>query len=355
MSSCTREHLSKTLSQYYTNEELIESKNLLHSVFKVLGPPPNRPSSPVRPERQAHSDDIVEALFKLDSEHNVEFEFGVQNGTRMPKWDPNIYDMMSLAEKLTAVEARLNNVEYVVSENKAAILQSNENIEKLDRKTESLSLAVTNHDTVSQNTYATIVKDTESLRTRRFIKNKNIMRQENAEPSKAPTLDPVSHLGAPGMGLTVSLPPSGSGWDLATGTPKLDPKLDPSQGSVQQPLSGIQNEKFVFPTHASKQIRRKERKIVQGTGRIGVLKGGPPPKRDFFVYRADQSVTSESIKQHLASHNILVCDTELISHDESKFKSFKVRVNVTDVDKIMDPTIWPLGIRVRKFFQKKTS
>ena len=34
----------------------------------------------------------------------------------MPKWEPNEFDIMSLAEKLTAFEGRLNSV--VMSENK---------------------------------------------------------------------------------------------------------------------------------------------------------------------------------------------------------------------------------------------
>ena len=52
----------------------------------------------------------------------------------MPKWEPNEFDIMSLAEKLTAFEGRLNSVKYVICENKAEILQAKEYIMDLNRK-----------------------------------------------------------------------------------------------------------------------------------------------------------------------------------------------------------------------------
>ena len=48
--------------------------------------------------------------------------------------EPNEFDIMSLAEKLTAFESRLNSAEYVMSENKAEILQAKESIIDLNRK-----------------------------------------------------------------------------------------------------------------------------------------------------------------------------------------------------------------------------
>ena len=52
----------------------------------------------------------------------------------MLKWEPNEFDIMSLAEKLTAFEGHLNSVEYVMCEIKAEILQAKESIIDLNRK-----------------------------------------------------------------------------------------------------------------------------------------------------------------------------------------------------------------------------
>ena len=359
MSSCTKEHLSKTLYQYYNNEELLEAKQLLYSVYDVLGPVPVRRSSAVRPERQAHADDIVEALFKLDVDHSVEFEFGVKNVTRLPKWEPNVFDMMSLVEKVSSFEARLNNVEYVASENKAEILQSKQNIDKLERKSDSLCLAITDQN--KERTYATAVKSgdssAEAAKEQKYMKNRNILRNETPREAAASKTNqnvsthkdhskPETNAGIKSKtALTVALPPPDSIWEIATGTPTIIPSLENGLGT---PL-GTNNDQFVFPPS------RKKRKIVQRSGNSEILRGGPLPQRDFFVYRAEKSVTCEIISQHLRSNSINPCKVEVVSHAEAKFKSFKVKVNVSDAQKIMNPDIWPSGIYVRKFFPKQNS
>ena len=291
--------MSKTLYQYYNNEELLEAKQLLYSVYDVLGPVPVGRSSAVRPERQVHADDIVEALFKLDVDHGVEFEFGVTNVTRLPKWEPNVFDMMSLVETVSSFEARLNNVEYVAFENKAEILQSKQNIDKLERKSDSLCLAITDQN--KERTYATAVKSgdssAEAAKEQKYMKNKNILRNETHRKAAASKTNqnvsthkdhskPGTNAGIKSKtALTVALPPPDSIWEIATGTPTIIPSLETGQGT---PL-GTSNDQFVFPPS------RKKRKIIQGSGNSEILRGGPLPQRDFFVYRAEKSVTCEII------------------------------------------------------------
>jgi hypothetical protein len=41
-----------------------------------------------------------------------------------------------------------------------------------------------------------------------------------------------------------------------------------------------------------------------------------------------------------------------MTKEEAKFSSFKVTVTVSSLEKVLNPLIWPEGIRVRKFFDK---
>jgi hypothetical protein len=99
--------------------------------------------------------------------------------------------------------------------------------------------------------------------------------------------------------------------------------------------------------------QRRKRTIIQGACTSSTLRGGPLPQRDFFVYRVEKSINEDDIKDHLSSRHVENAEVELLSHDHSKFGSFKVKICVTDVPKIMDPNMWPPGIRVRKYFPKR--
>ena len=42
-----------------------------------------------------------------------------------------------------------------------------------------------------------------------------------------------------------------------------------------------------------------------------------------------------------------------ISADESKVKSFKLTVLAENEDKLLDPSVWPENIRVRRYFYSR--
>ena len=46
LDSSTKDHLVKTISQYYSIDEILEAKNVLYKVFLVLGEPLKRRSTP---------------------------------------------------------------------------------------------------------------------------------------------------------------------------------------------------------------------------------------------------------------------------------------------------------------------
>ena len=44
-----------------------------------------------------------------------------------------------------------------------------------------------------------------------------------------------------------------------------------------------------------------------------------------------------------------------MSHPDSKFKSFKIVVSVNDTRLFLQDDIWPDGVKVQRFYNRKTS
>jgi hypothetical protein len=117
------------------------------------------------------------------------------------------------------------------------------------------------------------------------------------------------------------------------------------------------SEGYTLPREQRKKIIRQNRPkykaVVSGTGSNGRVKGGPPPMRDFFVYRVDTDTTEDDIKFLLDEKNIMFTKILRASKPGSMFHSFRLTVPVTEQDKVMDPSTWPMGIQVRRFYVKR--
>jgi hypothetical protein len=110
ISNSTKNELINTIHNYYTLEELVEAKQILHKIYSGIGAFKIRKDSPNRSEKIAHTDDIVNALYDLDQEGN-DFQFVAKNVRRMPQWDPNVSDNFALAERLSNHDGKLMHVE----------------------------------------------------------------------------------------------------------------------------------------------------------------------------------------------------------------------------------------------------
>ena len=104
----------------------------------------------------------------------------------------------------------------------------------------------------------------------------------------------------------------------------------------------------------AKRLRRQEvkrRKIITGRGynNSGGFKGAPEPNRELFIYRVDKQTTLRDLRVHVLDEGFDVRALECISNPNSKFKSFKLSVPVSQFSHLFDESIWPIGVRVRKY------
>ena len=102
-------------------------------------------------EQSAHVEDIINSLLELDSKEKC-VKFAAVTLNRLHRWNPNETDHFAAAEKLVALEARMDNIEFTASENKASIIRNKDEINVLNSKSERNI----NQTCKNQTTYANI-------------------------------------------------------------------------------------------------------------------------------------------------------------------------------------------------------
>ena len=74
-----------------------------------------------------------------------------------------------------------------------------------------------------------------------------------------------------------------------------------------------------------------------------------------FVFRVVNKHTTEGLKTYLTNKCINLIDLKQLSHEGSKFKSFKVSVAKSSYSSMLEKSLWSSGVNVSRFtdFNKK--
>ena len=133
---CNGDQIIKAINQYYNLQEIVSAKKILYEIYRdELGEYPKRKTSGNRSEQLAHVEDIIDSLLYLVTKDNrPDLNFAAVNLNRLPRWNPNETDHFAIAEKLVALQARLENIEFVASENKASCIRNRDDISELTKK-----------------------------------------------------------------------------------------------------------------------------------------------------------------------------------------------------------------------------
>ena len=75
------------------------------------------------------------------------------------------------------------------------------------------------------------------------------------------------------------------------------------------------------------------------------------PPADIFVWGVHPETTVEDIVNDLASSDIIIKESDVLkkSKEEAYLCSYKISVPAADLQKALDPAIWPLRVKVREF------
>ena len=79
------------------------------------------------------------------------------------------------------------------------------------------------------------------------------------------------------------------------------------------------------------------------------------PPADIFVYGVPRDTTKEDIVEDLAESDIRIAteDIALMSKGNPSVVSYRISVKAEDLQKALDPTVWPLRVRVREYIHYK--
>ena len=333
----TSEQLVSAIYRFYDIEEIIMAKKILYEKYPELGEYPARKTSINRSEQEAHSTDIVESLVHLDS-LELETVFVAKNLKRIPKWDPHDSDHLSILEKISKLEGRLHNTEFVVSENKAHILKLNDDVSKFDNRFESCEKAV-----------AGLAAKDSVLNTPYLDALKNGKDKPSCHPNiKTPAIEHIEPRGPPNPPKILANTKGTGGRSGATGD-------GGAIGKKNKDISDEENvdadeDEYVIPREQRRKQERRRRSFITGTSGNARFRGGPPPVRDYFVYRVMKTTQETDIEECLSDNDIKYELVKKISKEEAKYSSFKISVSLNDIGKVMDPNVWPEGVRIRRFF-----
>ena len=87
-------------------------------------------------------------------------------------------------------------------------------------------------------------------------------------------------------------------------------------------------------------MEAKRRRIIIGSGHSSKVQGAPEPERHLFIYRVNQTTTTDHLQAHIQSYGFTVKFLECISKPVSKFKKFKLSVPVSEFSKLFDCSIF---------------
>ena len=108
----------------------------------------------------------------------------------------------------------------------------------------------------------------------------------------------------------------------------------------------------VIQDRSSSKSRSNTKKAVTGTSNTSVTgrKMRSPPA-DIFIYGVHPDTTEEDIVNDLADSGIMIESKDVIkkSKDDAPLKSFKISVKAEDLQKSLDPSVWPLRVKVREY------
>ena len=81
------------------------------------------------------------------------------------------------------------------------------------------------------------------------------------------------------------------------------------------------------------------------------LSGAPPPTKPIFVHRIQDGDT-QLVKEYIEKNNVKVSNIKKMSHEQSKFSSYKVYIFKHDLSKVLDDYFWPMGVQCKVWWNR---
>lgn len=300
LQSAPKDKIKDIVLGFYSPSEILDAKKVLYDDYKeVVGKPPTRRGSQKRREEEADICDLLEALDKLDRA-SIMPQYCAKNAIRIPMITPEVNkEHFTCVMEMKAIVRRVEALESVCNKSNTPIVEENKQL------------------------YTDVVKLPPKLPP---VEGKKC---ENGSSSSRSTVE-RSLLSARTM----------------DSVPYRRPVYSENRATPRQGQSSVVRH------------NRVPNKIAVGTGKKCVassgLRGAPIPNREYFIYNVAKQESIERVTSTLIEMGIVVLNIEKVSHADARSASFKLTTSAESSDTVMDPDIWAPGIKVRRFFPRKT-
>ncbi len=290
MHSTTNAGLKAVCARYFSDEDIAIAKGIIWSLADAhLSSFKSRNDSKLRSAAEADLNDLLDALGKIDGKVKLP-TFAAVNIDKMPRFNPEDLDLFSLNERLSQLEKKFEL-----------------------------------HECMMEKRSISSVMDSSKLYSS-AVKSPTVPNVTKAQPPKQSA---TAHTDEKGK----KPPPTKKGTSL-------NHEIKDAEG-------------FEFPRYHRKRLRANQNdNVVKGNASPSKIRGAALT-RDMFVSHLDRDTNAKDLEDHIKEKGIVVIDIEQKSNEKANLKSFKVKVNKSDYEKMMDPEIWPRGVQCRAFFYRR--
>lgn len=139
-------------------------------------------------------------------------------------------------------------------------------------------------------------------------------------------------------------------------------ETDFSSGAIPKKKASVASVRssVVFDKDGYQLVQKKNRKrndiIGLKKGSNGETLRSAKKTVDIYVGNCDLNVTIESLSEYILNEmNVKIDNCEMLISRNTRSRSFKVTMSLTDRDKLLSPEVWPEDIICRKFFNPRKS
>ena len=361
--SCgTSSNVKNAILGFFTQDEIIDAKNTLYDKcckFKnIIGDNQSRKDSKARTEKEAHLLDLINAISALDKEGKMPiFAVPFLSLGRVPKSAPEELNNISLADRLNRLENTIDDMKILMDRNVAENYSIKDQLKQLQKNPATFANVV--RDSLISQSNAVERCNDPPTRALDSVLSTELSTPVSSEPmnhtNHRPSL-PISkpNLGRGGGAFNTSrgrggIPGRGSNHSNILST--LHPPNHMLYGSTQSMNSNNSDGRSGYQIP---KYHQKKNHFLTGKKTAAGIRGAPDPSRFLFIYRVHSDTSTSDLRDFIGDQNVVIRSFDCVSHEEAKFKSFKLEVSMEDYDKIYNDELWPSGVRIRKYIPPRS-
>ena len=290
----------------------------------------------MKPKHEFELDDILDALNTLDQKSKMpNISISAYDLHYIPRSHPEELNSISVVDRLNQMENRLEKMQIVLDSNMSENMELKDRVSSLETPSYAnvtkLSKPITR---VSQSVDCSVPKRVCHVEINRDVPINQTVKAQVSEPSR----DPENVIVRPARGISIQ----------TRNIQRYDSTMSLDRGSSSS---------FQLQPHQRKRQRKQNRVVGNKQPLRGNFTGAPPPQRDIFLYRVNSRATCDDITKHINDENmnVTIHDLKCVSHQQAKFKSFRLKVDINDFTRLLDDSIWPRGVYVRKYISPRNT